>query len=181
MSQGIKGAVPCALFGGPLDGAKYGDLPDIGTARDSATRQITLASAIAAIVHKGHVVKAGSPSTHIARVASKFDPSEMPVLHAAAWLHDVVEDSTLTLADLRGIGIHRAVLTIVDLLTPRPHIDTSEYYRRIAALAGACAVKRADIDDNTDLERMARLQPSVRARLTTKYERAKLALAEGGE
>lgn len=29
MSEGIKGTIPCELFGGPLDGAKYGDLPDI--------------------------------------------------------------------------------------------------------------------------------------------------------
>lgn len=30
MSDGIIGTIPCELFGGPLDGAKYGDLPDIG-------------------------------------------------------------------------------------------------------------------------------------------------------
>lgn len=30
MGDEIKGTVPCQLFGGPLDGAKYGDLPHIG-------------------------------------------------------------------------------------------------------------------------------------------------------
>lgn len=30
MGEGVKGTVPCQLFGGPLDGARYGDLPDTG-------------------------------------------------------------------------------------------------------------------------------------------------------
>ena len=30
MSDRIIGTIPCELFGGPLDGARYGDLPDIG-------------------------------------------------------------------------------------------------------------------------------------------------------
>lgn len=30
MSDGVKGTIPCQLFGGPLDGAKYADLPDTG-------------------------------------------------------------------------------------------------------------------------------------------------------
>ena len=30
MSEEIKGTIPCELFGGPLDGRKYGDLPDTG-------------------------------------------------------------------------------------------------------------------------------------------------------
>jgi hypothetical protein len=30
MSDEIKWTIPCQLFGGPLDGAKYGDLPDLG-------------------------------------------------------------------------------------------------------------------------------------------------------
>lgn len=30
MTEGIVGTIPCEMFGGPLDGAKYGDLPDLG-------------------------------------------------------------------------------------------------------------------------------------------------------
>lgn len=29
MSGEIEGTIPCELIGGPLDGAKYGDLPDL--------------------------------------------------------------------------------------------------------------------------------------------------------
>lgn len=31
MGEGIRGTIPCEMFGGPLDGAKYGDLPDLGS------------------------------------------------------------------------------------------------------------------------------------------------------
>lgn len=30
MGKGIAGTIPCEMFGGPLDGARYGDLPDMG-------------------------------------------------------------------------------------------------------------------------------------------------------
>lgn len=30
MGKGIMGTIPGEMIGGPLDGAKYGDLPDIG-------------------------------------------------------------------------------------------------------------------------------------------------------
>jgi len=40
----------------------------------------------------------------------------------------------------------------------------------------ALAVKKADIDDNTDPARTRHLHPSVRARLNSKYTRARQAL-----
>lgn len=42
MSDVIKGTVPCHLFGGPLDGAKYGDLPDIGSPYTNASLAVPL-------------------------------------------------------------------------------------------------------------------------------------------
>lgn len=42
MSEGLKGTIPCQLFGGPLDGAKYGDLPDTGEPYTGATLSLPL-------------------------------------------------------------------------------------------------------------------------------------------
>ena len=243
MAEGIKGTIPCALFGGPLDGQKYGDLPDIGGPLTGATVsiplagsahaiyschgdkpvdglwqffyertefpagleqldlpiphpaiptgtsvtgkrnewdagvQVALARAIAVMAHKGQTDKNGAPYvTHVARVASQFHPIGKPLEHCAGWLHDVVEDTDLTLDDLHAAGVHPGVLMLVALLSRRPEISTDEYYARIAAHPKALAVKKADIDDNTDPARTRHLHPSVRARLNTKYTRARQAL-----
>lgn len=42
MSEGVKGTIPCQLFGGPLDGATYGDLPDTGGPYTGATLSLPL-------------------------------------------------------------------------------------------------------------------------------------------
>lgn len=42
MSGEIKGTIPCELFGGPLDGAAYGDLPDTGAPLTGWTLSVPL-------------------------------------------------------------------------------------------------------------------------------------------
>lgn len=245
MSKKISGSIPCTLFGGPLDGQKYGDLPDVGTGFSGATLkiplsddekvmavytcfgdapvnglwqffydrtefptrvdavdlpiphpplpvkttvglknaewdagiQVALARAMAVMAHRTQTDKAGvAYITHPARVAARFDPAKEPLEHCAAWLHDVVADSDLTLDDLWGAGIHPDVLALVALLTRRPEFSTDEYYARIAADPRARAVKAADIDDNTDPARLQKLHINIGARLQSKYAKARQAL-----
>ena len=42
MARRMKGTLPCELFGGPLDGKKYGDLPDPGEPLTGAVLSIPL-------------------------------------------------------------------------------------------------------------------------------------------
>ena len=42
MSEGIHGTVRCVLIGGPLDGARYGDVPDPGQTVTQAKLAIPL-------------------------------------------------------------------------------------------------------------------------------------------
>ncbi|WP_347978208.1 hypothetical protein [Microbacterium sp. ProA8] len=42
MNESIEGRVLCQLFGGPLDGASYGDLPDLGGPYTGASLTIPL-------------------------------------------------------------------------------------------------------------------------------------------
>ena len=68
----------------------------------------------------------------------------------AGFLHDVVEDSTITIDDLRAEGVEEDVLVAVDLLTHRPGMPYEDYVRNIV-LSGnqtAIQVKLNDLHHN---------------------------------
>ncbi|ORB57680.1 guanosine-3',5'-bis(diphosphate) 3'-pyrophosphohydrolase [Mycobacteroides saopaulense] len=128
--------------------------------------------------HTGQTDKAGEPYIgHVSRVAASVLPQE-PIYIAAALLHDVVEDSGVTLEDLVKQGFPPEVVAAVELLTRQKDVPAYEYYRRIRADPIALAVKLSDIADNADPERLARLDTSTRARLTAKYFNAMSSLGQ---
>lgn len=141
---------------------------------------IDKARLVAFTAHEGQLDKAERPYiTHPARVAARLDAQgEDDVVIAAGWLHDTVEDTDVTLEDIRlmlGLDGHE-VATIVEALTHRPHEPLVEYWARIRTDPRAVAVKLADLDDNTDPARLALLDADTRARLEDKYARARQAL-----
>jgi (p)ppGpp synthase/HD superfamily hydrolase len=137
---------------------------------------ITTADAIAAAAHADQVDKAGMPYVgHVRRVASYVNPG-IPAAVAAALLHDVIEDTDMTSAELAGRGIPTEAIEAVELLTRRADEPPAEYYRRISDHPIAREVKLADLADNTDPARLATLNESDRARLTRKYADAYRAL-----
>lgn len=73
----------------------------------------------------------------------------------AAVLHDVVEDTAVTLDDLGREGFPAPVLEAVESLTKRPGETRIEAARRAAADPVARVVKLADVTDNMDLGRIA--------------------------
>lgn len=138
--------------------------------------QADLAKAIAHIAHRGQVDKGGRPYIeHPAAVAalvrSATDSSDAAV--AAAWLHDVLEDTDVTEQDLRAAGIEQGVIRVVQTLTRRDDEPVEVYYSRIRnySVTARC-VKRADIRHNTDPRRLVRLEPEVQLRLLKKYAKA---------
>lgn len=136
-----------------------------------------LAEQIAAAAHEGQVDKAGQPYiAHPARVAARVAGDERAV--AAAWLHDVVEDTDVTLADLEQT-FPPEVTAAVDALTRRPHEAPADYYARVRQLPLALTVKLADLADNSDPQRLAQLDAATRDRLTAKYARARAELTAG--
>ena len=72
-----------------------------------------------------------------------------------AILHDVVEDSDVTLDDLRKAGIGEDVIVAVGCLTKSADkAETVEqYYKRVASNKIATEVKLADIKHNSCLDR----------------------------
>ncbi|MBO9041445.1 MULTISPECIES: HD domain-containing protein [Curtobacterium] len=137
---------------------------------------IAVALTIAREAHAGQVDKAGRAYIeHPVRVAKRVrrrNPDASAGVVAAALLHDVLEDTELTRADLLDRGIPVDVVDDVDAVTKRAGESPEEYFARVRARAGARAVKGADIEDNTDPERLAQLDEPTRRRLLAKYERS---------
>ena len=89
-----------------------------------------------------------------------------------AVLHDVVEDTAVTLDYLRTLGFEEHIVRAVDAVTKRPGEPLAESMARVVADPLALIVKRADISHNADPVRQAGLSDEARARLTEKYERS---------
>ena len=132
------------------------------------------ARVLATSAHAGQRDKAGRPYIeHPARVAaavaSAYGPRHAAV--AVAWLHDVVEDTDVTLAELRG-AFGDAIADAVDALSRREGEELRGYYARVRGNPLAMAVKEADIADNTAPDRVALLDECTRERLSAKYQHA---------
>jgi (p)ppGpp synthase/HD superfamily hydrolase len=119
--------------------------------------------------HSGQVDKSGAPYiAHVVRVANAVEGDAAQVV---ALLHDVVEDTAVTqaqVAEAFGSEIAEAVAAITHL----PNEDRTLYMQRVAANPLAAQVKRADIADNMSPQRMANLSEAEQSRLTAKYTRA---------
>ena len=96
----------------------------------------------------------------------------------AAVLHDVVEDSTITLDDLRGEGFATEAIDAVALLThDKAAMSYEEYVRRIKPNPLARKIKLADLTHNMDLRRISHLDEADFRRME-KYHRAWILLSE---
>ncbi|WP_243648529.1 hypothetical protein [Agromyces fucosus] len=143
-----------------------------------AAAQVALAKGIAFAAHRGQLDQIGAEYIdHPGRVAERFDPVSEPVLVAAAWLHDVLEDTAVTAQNLLEAGVQPEVVEIVQLLTRTPDVSDDAYYARIARHPVARRVKLADLDDNTAPWRVRRLEYDVQLRLAEKYRHAREALS----
>jgi (p)ppGpp synthase/HD superfamily hydrolase len=144
---------------------------------------LELARDIATSAHAGQVDKTGHAYiTHPTRVAERvcrLFPDAPSEVQAAALLHDVLEDTSTTADDLVAAGIPQLVVDAVDAVTKRDHEPAEQYFARVRANPWAVQVKTADIEDNTDPDRVAQLDPATRDRLEAKYTRSRALLAGG--
>ncbi|MDQ2739199.1 MAG: phosphohydrolase [Actinomycetota bacterium] len=138
---------------------------------------VARARLIATQAHEGQTDKAGVAYIgHPARIAARVAGD--PAAEVVAWLHDVVEDCDhWTLDRLRAEGIPADLVAAVDAISKRPGEASDDYYARVAANPVALKVKYADLADNSDPERLAKLDPATRERLTRKYAHAREVLA----
>ena len=148
------------------------------TSYRSGAEVLAAAMAFAVAAHGGQFDKVGAPYLgHPLRVAARVVGHGDEAV-AAALLHDVLEDSSCTPDDLRAGGIPGSVVTAVIALTRGAEEDHLAAVQRAAADPIARIVKRADIEDNLDPSRTARLADADRDRLRRKYDAA-LAILDG--
>ncbi|MCC6536577.1 MAG: HD domain-containing protein [Bryobacterales bacterium] len=132
------------------------------------------AIALAALAHKGQLDKAGAPYIlHPLRMMLRLAAEDERIV---AVLHDVVEDTGWTFADLREAGFAETIVEAVDAMTHREGESYEDFVLRAGRNPVARRVKLADLDDNSDASRLpSPLTDKDRARLE-KYARARAVL-----
>lgn len=132
---------------------------------------------IAYTAHYGQMDKAGVP--YIFHPLHLAEQMEDEISCCAALLHDTVEDTDVTLEDLKR-EFPAEVVEAVRQLTHDPDDDYFDYVRAIKANPVAMKVKLADLAHNTDETRFAGVEvPKERIGfLRDKYAKAKAILLE---
>ena len=131
---------------------------------------------IAKTAHAGQFDKAGKPYIFhpirvMLRVHNEFEKM-------VAVLHDVVEDTPVTLEDLKREGFLPEVVQAIDALTKRPGETRLEAAKRAAAHPLARTVKLADNAENMDLSRIPNPTERDYERLR-EYEKVRAILLAG--
>jgi (p)ppGpp synthase/HD superfamily hydrolase len=104
---------------------------------------------VAAQAHRSQKDRYGSPFIlHPIRVMLRLAGE---VEQIVALLHDVVERSPWTLADLRREGFSEEVISAVALLTKREGEPYLDYISRVRDNPLAAQVKQADLQDHIDV------------------------------
>lgn len=118
----------------------------------NVSKNVLKAYNLAKSAHEGQVDKGGKPYIeHPVAVASLVFTDEEKTV---ALLHDVVEDTPITLSDLQAQGFTTEVVTAVDCLTKRQGEALSDYLNRVKSNTLATTVKIADLTHNSDIRRI---------------------------
>ena len=135
---------------------------------------------LASEAHEGQVDKINEPYiNHPVRVSNAvWNETKNELAATVALLHDVVEDTEVTLVDLVGLGFPIAVVHAVNCISKRKGESFKKYYDRVKSNPLATIVKWYDVADNADPRRLAKVAPDTRARLKPKYEAALIELSK---
>jgi (p)ppGpp synthase/HD superfamily hydrolase len=125
---------------------------------------VALAEDLARRYHAGRVDRLGAPYIDHPRAVAGLLAGAPAVSQAAAWLHDVLEHTSATAADLLTAGLPAEVVRLVEVLTRRPGEDYLAFIDRVCADPAAVRVKIADALHNLDPARDFGPSPEQRAR-----------------
>ena len=137
--------------------------------RDKYNQLLDLAVKVATKAHKGQVDKGGNPYIHHPEaVAESLTSTESKIV---AYLHDVCEDTSITLDDLMNMGFTYRIVNSVRLLTKTDKLTYEQYLNRLRYDYAAREVKIADLKHNMDLSRIPEPTEKDYARIE-KYKKA---------
>ena len=119
--------------------------------------------------HKGQTDKVGKPYiNHPLRVMNQMKSEDEKIV---AVLHDIVEDTDISLNDLKNEGFSEEVVSAVECLTKQDGENYDSYIERISFNPLAVKIKLADLEDNRDLTRLPQVTDKDLERLE-KYDKA---------
>lgn len=120
----------------------------------SPAQELALAIKIAAEGHLNQKDKGGNPYIlHPLKVMHYLKSDDFQLMAIAA-LHDVLEDTDVTAADMVLLGFSNRVKDAVVLLTKTSNQTPEEYFQGIASNYDAIRVKLADLRHNSDVRRL---------------------------
>ena len=124
---------------------------------------LTKAINIAIVAHNDLEDKVGKPYiTHVMRVMERCKTEEEKIVAA---LHDVVEDTSTSIDDLRKEGFSEKVLAAVIAITQNKGETKANYIERIRENPLAIRVKLNDLEDNMDIRRLPEISDTDVERL----------------
>ena len=119
--------------------------------------------------HKGQTDRTGKPYIeHPLRVMNQMKSEKEKIV---AVLHDIVEDTDISLNDLKNEGFSEEVVSAVECLTKQDGENYDLYIERISFNPLAVKIKLADLEDNRDLTRLPQVTDKDLERLE-KYDKA---------
>ena len=119
---------------------------------------------LAARAHAGQLDKGGADYIlHPLRVMARVSTPEQRIV---AVLHDVLEDTSVTLSDLAREGFPLKILAALLALSRRENERYEDFVVRLGSDPLAREVKLADLADNSDLSRLVCPGPVDMARLS---------------
>lgn len=115
---------------------------------------VTLAEEIATEAHKGQfrydkiTPFIEHPKAVVNNLNWFIDYKNINKLQVIAWLHDVIEDTNITLSDLLNKGIPLEIVNIIDILSRRKDENYLFYILRVKNNSIAKKIKLADLKHN---------------------------------
>ena len=122
--------------------------------------------------HKDQVDKSGMPyAYHPYHVAERM---KTEIATCVALLHDVVEDTDITLDDLKAQGFPNEVINALSLLTHKKNVSYMDYIKALKENPIATEVKLADLGHNSDYTRIGKFESLTEAdkKRLDKYDKA---------
>lgn len=120
--------------------------------------------------HQGQFDKGGVPYVfHPMHIAEQMDTEEEICV---ALLHDVLEDTNYTVEDICALGFPDSVIEAINCITRPKGMDYIEYIKQVKKNNIATKVKLADIENNSDEQRLSLCISDVE-KLRKRYKLAK--------
>jgi (p)ppGpp synthase/HD superfamily hydrolase len=134
---------------------------------EKLTELLHIANRVASIMHFGQLDKVGAPYIqHVVRVSeSRYLIDDVDRIIAR--LHDIVEDTPITVEWIRE-RFGDEIAECVDNVTKRDGEDTVDYFKRVNSSLRSARVKFSDTTDNLNRDRTG-LDEATCTRLDNKY------------